>query len=327
MSRLRQTSLAAVAFVIAAINTLAMRVEASTMKSTTLRVQGGAIDVEFAEGNLDLTRTAVLNRVTRAACAVSIYYGRFPAPRYRLIIVPVVGRRGILSGTTWGYPGPHSRILIGEHTTINDLDEDWVVTHEMVHIAFPTMSREHHWIEEGIATYVEPLARSWVGDYPQQKVWADLVLGLPKGMPAAGDEGLDHTQSWGRTYWGGAMFCLLADVEIRRRTSGKRGLVDALRGVLAASGGIESSWPLARALKAGDDAVGVSVLEELYTQAKSTPVSPDLDALWKNLGVAMKNDHPILENFAPDAAIRKAISARPTDARTDCGAIESRLTD
>ena len=49
------------------------------------------------------------------------------------------------------------------------------------------------------------------------------------------------------------------------------------------------------------------VLEEPYAQAKSSPMSPDLDTLWKKLGVAMKNDDPILENFASVAAIRQAI--------------------
>ena len=42
-----------------------------------------------------------------------------------------------------------------------------------------------------------------------------------------GGFGLDNTHTWGRTYWGGAMFCLLADVEIRRRTHNRRGLQDA----------------------------------------------------------------------------------------------------
>jgi hypothetical protein len=302
-----------------------MRVEASTLPTATLQIGGAAIQVEFAEGNFDLPRTALLDRVTRAACAVSIYYGRFPVPRYRLLIVPIVGRRGVLTGTTWGFGGAHSRILIGEHATITDLNDDWVITHEMVHTAFPSVAREHHWIEEGIATYVEPLARSWVRDYPQKKVWGDLVFGLPKGMPAAGDAGLDRSNTWGRTYWGGAMFCVLADVEIRQRTNCKRGLIDALRGVLAASGGIESDWPLDRALKAGDDAVGVPVLEELYAQMKSTPMSPDLATLWKRLGVQTKADDTALDDLAPEAAIRWAISAPPADAANNCGRGEHRV--
>ena len=38
------------------------------------------------------------------------------------------------------------------------------MTHEMVHLAFPSVAREHHWIEEGITTYVEPIARAETGE-------------------------------------------------------------------------------------------------------------------------------------------------------------------
>jgi hypothetical protein len=41
-----------------------------------------------------------------------------------------------------------------------------------------------------------------------------MVSGMPQGEPQRGDRGLDGTHTWGRTYWGGAMFCLLTDVEI-----------------------------------------------------------------------------------------------------------------
>ena len=150
------------------------------------------------------------------------------------------------------------------------------MTHEMVHLAFPSVPDEHHWIEEGIATYVEPIARAQVGDLSPEIVWRELVDGLPKGLPAPGDRGLDNTHTWGRTYWGGALFCLMADIEIHRRTNNRYGLQDALRGIVRAGGNMEHDWPLARALKAGDEAIGVPVLTELYDRMKATPITPDL---------------------------------------------------
>jgi len=286
--------------------------------STTLVIGGSEITVEFADGRRDLPTPVVLNHIERAACAAAAYYRHFPVRRYRILIVPIPGRSGVLAGTTWGYGGAHTRILLGEHTTEAQLKDDWTFTHEMVHTAFPNMPDENHWIEEGIATYVEPLARSWVGDYPPAKVWADLVSGLPNGLPGPGDQGLDHTHTWGRTYWGGAMFCTLADIEIRRRTANQRGLIDALRGILQASGGIEAEWSAERAFKTGDDAVGVPVMEELYDQMKAKPVSPDLRGLWKRLGIRSGSDTRFDES-APEAAIRRAIGARPSDAGNGCG--------
>jgi hypothetical protein len=163
------------------------------------------------------------------------------------------------------------RVGLSRFATDSSLRDDWVMTHEMVHLAFPSVPHEHHWIEEGIATYVEPIARSQVGDLSPEIVWRELVDGLPKGLPASGDRGLDNTHTWGRTYWGGALFCLLADVEIHRRTHNLYGLQDALRGIVRAGGNMEHDWPLARVLKAGDDVIGLPVLMELYDRMKASP--------------------------------------------------------
>jgi hypothetical protein len=67
---------------------------------------------------------------------------------------------------------------------------------------------------------------------------------MRQGLPEVGDRGLDLTHTWGRTYWGGALFCLAADVEIRRRTGNTMGLQDALRAINKAGGTIESEWRL-----------------------------------------------------------------------------------
>src|SRR5207249_11869616 len=139
---------------------------------------------------------------------------------------------------------------------------------EMVHLAFPLVDDTHRWLAEGMATYIEPIGRMRTGIISPERVWSDLVKNLPDGLPKPGDRGLNHTHTWGRTYWGGALFCLLADIEIRRRTQGRRGLVDALRGILAAGGNDQTDWSIERALHEGDRAVGVPVLEELYRTMK-----------------------------------------------------------
>jgi hypothetical protein len=59
----------------------------------------------------------------------------------------------------------------------------------------------------------------------------------------------------------------------------------ALRGILDAGGDIRSEWNLENVLRAGDRAVGVSVLQRLYAKMKDKPVSVDLAALWAQLGV------------------------------------------
>ena len=158
-----------------------------------------------------------------------------------------------------GFPA-FTRMRIGEHTTKADLADDWMMTHELVHTAFPSMPDDQHWIEEGLATYVEPIARVMTGELTAKKIWSDMVRDMHQGEPAAGDEGLDRTHTWGRTYWGGAMFCLVADVQIRRETQNRKGLQDALRAIVEHGGTIDHDWTLPQALAIGDKATGTHVL-------------------------------------------------------------------
>lgn len=278
------------------------------LPTTRIEAGGGVLEVAFGPGELALPRENILAWVTRCVRAVAEYFGRLPDPNPRLLIVPV-GGSGIRGGTTYGYRGAASRILLGHDTTEAQLERDWVLVHELVHQGFPIVSDEHHWMEEGLATYVEPIARAQMGELSVSKVWADLVEGLPKGLPQAGDRGLDHTPTWGRTYWGGALFYLLAELEIRRRTDNRLGLQDALRAIVAAGGNISRSWPVEKVLTTGDAGTSTRVLTELYNQMKDKPVDVDLGRLWQQLGVAMQGATVTFDDSAPLSPMRRAITA------------------
>jgi predicted metalloprotease with PDZ domain len=182
----------------------------------------------------------------------------------------------------------------------------------MVHLSFPSMADEHHWIEEGLATYVEPISRIQAGQMTALQMWTDLARDMRKGVPNPDDKGLDHTHTWASTYWGGALFCFLADVEIREQTNNKKGLQDALRGILNAGGDIRYDWKLEEALKAGDRATGLTVLTDLYAKMKDRPMPVDLSTKWKQLGIESDGKTVHLNDDAPLAAIRRAITSPDT---------------
>jgi hypothetical protein len=281
---------------------------------STIQIGNSRIDV-VDEGNPPaLWDTEILPWVRRAAAAVTTYYGRYPVPHVSIRVFPFAGQ-GIRSGRTFGREdGGAIRIRVGSDTTAAQFQSDWMMTHEMVHLSFPSLAEQHHWLEEGIATYVEPIARVQAKQLPATEMWAELIRGLPQGLPQAGDQGLDNTHTWGRTYWGGALFCLLADVGIRRATNNEKGLQDALRGILAAGGDIRYDWEMEKALTVGDRAVGVSVLMPLYERMKDKPVEVDLNALWEQLGLQWEGGRVRYRDHAPLAATRIAITAVPTPA-------------
>src|SRR5215203_5692385 len=280
------------------------------LPTTDLDVPGGTIHVAFAPGDIALPPEKLLGWIRMSARAVASYYGRFPVASLRLLLVPVDGGR-IRGGTTWGYRGAAIRIPLGRDSTEEVLRRDWVMVHEMVHTALPDMPDRYAWLSEGLAVYVEPVARVQAGDLMAREIWQAMMRDMPKGLPQAGDQGLDNTPTWGRKYWGGAMFCLLADIEIRKRTNNRLGLQDAMRGVLAAGGNHEQDWPIERILATADKAVGVDVLTRLHNEMGPKPVTPDLAALWRDLGLKRIGEDIEFDDTAPLAAIRKAITQAP----------------
>ena len=284
--------------------------------TSSLLIGNARIDIRIEKSTLRVPTKEILHWVKSAAESVTAYYGRFPVPQVLIRITPFKGK-GVHSGMTFGDRGGRITIRVGNKTSSSDFASDWMLTHEMVHLAFPSVDEKHHWVEEGIATYVEPIARIQAGNLAAQQMWLDLVRDMPQGLPQAGDRGLDHTHTWGRTYWGGALFCLPADVEIRRQTNSEKGLEHALRGILDAGGDIRKEWNLEDTLRIGDRAVGVNVLQPLYTKMKDKPAPVDLDSLWMQLGVQSDGASVRFDDNATLAAVRRAITTRESAAAQD----------
>src|SRR6266850_252510 len=276
--------------------------------TSSLLIGNARIDIRIEGRTLRLPAKDLFRWVRLAAESVTAYYGRFPVPQVLIRITTFEGR-GVRNGMAFGDRGGRITIRVGSDTSPSELASDWMLTHEMVHLAFPSVDEKHHWIEEGIATYVEPIARIHAGHLKAERMWFDLVRDMPQGLPQVGDRGLDRTHTWGRTYWGGALFCLLADVEIRRQTNNAQGLENALRGILDAGGDIRKDWNLEDVLKTGDRAVGVNVLQPLYTRMKDKLVGVDLDGLWMQLGVRSDGASVHFDDTATLSAIRRAITA------------------
>ena len=177
------------------------RSEASCVAGSGFHIGGGDIALSYDAAAFSLKREPICAWAVRAALAVKTYYGRFPVSQVRVVLKPQDGD-GVRGGTTWGSVDdgkPLIEIRLGRHADAAQLDQDWTMTHEMVHLSIPSVPDQSHWLEEGIATYVEPIARVQTGELDAQRIWADMLHGMHKGLPRDGDRGLDNTPTWGRT--------------------------------------------------------------------------------------------------------------------------------
>lgn len=242
------------------------------------------------------------------ASAVNAFYGRMPE-RTLVIAHPTEGA-GVGFGSTTGNDAAAIVVSVGHDSKIGNLHGDWTLVHELAHTALPNLADEHRWLEEGLASYLEPLIRARAGLVTPNAVWRTFVRGMPFGRPEAGDRGLDLTPTWGRTYWGGALFCFVADVQIREATHNAKSLDDALRAIVDAGGTIAVAWPIDRVIDAGDAGTGLHVLRDLYARWSRTAVDVDLDALFRRLGIAGPWNALSYDDHAELAAVRVAMTTR-----------------
>ncbi len=279
-------------------------------ETTTKMLHGAKITIESDSAIPSALRAMIDPWISKCADAVSMYYGKFPVPEVdiRLALVPGAGIKG---GQTFPGEVPRIRIRVGGETSESQfMHDDWVMVHEMIHLAFPWLNMQHNWMAEGIAVYVESIARVQAGHLSPAQIWHDFVTAMPKGLPKDGDGGLDDEPSWGRTYWGGAMFCLVCDVRIRQQTENRFGLQHALRAINAERD-FRKEWPFRETLEIGDKATGRAVLINTYDEMRDTAVSPDLAALWRDLGVQATSSGINFDNTADLSGIRQAITTPP----------------
>jgi hypothetical protein len=269
-------------------------------------IAGGTATLAIAPGVI--REGEVIAWAEEGLAAVRDFYGRPPVPHVLILVRPVAGDE-VGFGKTMGYSGAAIAVNVGAHTSRESFRRDWVLVHELVHTALPDLPEEQHWLEEGLATYVEPLARYRRGVLSEADVWTEWALKMKLGQPDHGDLGLDQTHTWGRTYWGGALFCLLADVELRTKTAGKASLESVLRAILADGGNIATSWPMDRVLDVAARATGTAVVRETYEKMAKLPTPVDLPTMWKRLGVVLHGDDPVtFDDQAELAWVRRSMT-------------------
>jgi hypothetical protein len=272
-------------------------------------------DVTVPRGHIDLVvldRPMAANIDTLAiwvgdtAQAVAGYWGRFPAQQAMLMIIPIDGN-SIRYGRVESDHAISVMVQIGADEKPRALYDEWVLVHEFTHIGSPFIRDTGAWLNEGIATYVEPIVRYRAGWRSRDSVWQEWLKNMPRGLQAMGPTGL-HDASRSGVYWGGGLFMLMSDIAIHQATGNKKGLQDCLAAVLDRGGDIRKIWHTDPMLQACDEAVGGHVMRDLAGRHLGPGAAVDLDALWKQLGVSMDGAGVIhYDDSAPLAAVRDSI--------------------
>jgi len=273
----------------------------------TLPVTGGSMDVVAFAETLRVSEAVLLEWLGDSAREVARYFGRFPVARGLVLVLPVAGRDGVVFGQVRGGGGGTVMLQVGERAERAALYDDWKLVHELVHLGGPFVVPRGAWLMEGMATYAEPLIRARAGWRSPDQLWREFATDMQRGLPALTLEGLSRVSRSG-VYWGGALYMLLADIDIRERSQGRVSLDTCFRAILQAGGDTTQRWSRARVIQVCDAATGTGSMARLESLYVTQPGPLDIAALWRDLGVSVVDGILRFDDMAPKAYLRQAIT-------------------
>jgi hypothetical protein len=278
-----------------------------SLRKRSVPLATATLDLAIAGLEPELGDDAVERWVRDAAIDVEEYLGRFPIERAAVFVVVEPGTT-VGHGSALGNGGASILVRVGREVSDTTLDRDWIMTHEMVHLSMPGLHARHNWMEEGLATYLEPVARALRGRVTAEQVWSEWYFDMRQGLPRPDEGGLDGTSSWARTYWGGAIFWMVADLMIRDATGGQQSVRDCLRSTVAAGGNLAGRWSAKRFVNVCDKAFHKPMVTPLYEQFANEALDVDLESIFAGLGVRRARRGIELDEAAPGAALRRSIT-------------------
>jgi predicted metalloprotease with PDZ domain len=280
-----------------------------SFRRAALALPGAQLQIVFLGQPVAIGDDGALEWIRKAATCESRFFGRFPVDA-TVFVVPVQDAEGVVFGRVMSLAGASVVLLFGTATKAADQRDDWVVAHELFHLGTPSFVGEGHWLEEGLATYYEPILRERCGWTSEGTLWAHFGAEMERGLRSAGDPpSLEDRDDIDATYWGGALFAFVADVRIRETTKNARSLDDVMRAVLARAGDATHTARVADFVRIGDEVTGTDILSRLYESWAVRGENVDLAALWRSLGVVGKT----LQDGAPLVAVRRGIGSGQKD--------------
>lgn len=268
--------------------------------------------------------------IEEAATVTVPLFGRFPVDRATLFVVPAKGEDEVVFGKVLSLAGASVVLVVGDKMQEEARHKDWVLVHELFHLGFPTFRGEGRWLGEGLATYYEPILRARAGWTTDLEVFRQFARNMPRGQPsnvatkngaAIGSKdakpnvvtglglGLAQRDDLDAIYWGGALFCLAADVRIRETTHGKKSLDDVLRALVERGADATRVWTVRDVVRLADATTGTKVFSEMHDRYAARGEQIDLGALLQSLGVSRDGHDP--DDSKPLAWIRRGIVDSP----------------
>jgi hypothetical protein len=247
--------------------------------------------------------------IEQASRASERLYGPQMPSKVHIVIVAWPGQTELGSfGTVLRPLRPSVLIYFGADATRFPLSDDWVATHEIFHIGNPLMRYKVPWFVEGFTTYYQDILRARLGALTAKEAWSDLWDGFRRHCQPDGTSletesaNLHKTYRYTRVYWGGACLAFLLDVEIRKKSQGKRSLDDVMRSLRKQS--LHTRLDEESVLEGLGQASSPALVRRYLRERNALPLRETLTLL----GIEPVGDDSVrLRDDAPLSALRRAM--------------------
>jgi len=289
------------------------------LTTQTVEAAGATFSVAIVDQPRKLSEAGLAKWLTTAAETVATLYGSFPTERMQVVVLPFPGGGGpVYFGMALRGGGPSVQLLVSSEAADHTFPGEWVAIHEFLHHGMPFVQQGDAWLSEGFVTYYTEVLPTRRGFRSESAGWQALLDGFGRGrkdgtgQPLARESQQMHdTHSYQRVYWSGAALALLADVGLRLG-DGERSLDAAMRHLLHCCAASPRMWSAADALRELDAWAGGPVFTELAQSWLPRAEFPELQALYRKLGLDVIDGEVKIRQSAPAAAVRRAIFARPS---------------
>jgi hypothetical protein len=269
--------------------------------------QDATILVHTAASDFAVGEAALGEWVRYFAALSAAYWQGFPVDHLLLEILPNGAEDSVVFGRVRGGGGATLQVVVGRDASLETLyRRDWILTHELLHLAQPHLPRDGSWLMEGMATFIEPQLRHFAGLYSADQVWTEWLGGMPTGALGLNRDGLRR----GNPYWSGAVALLSAAKAIVEQSGGNRSIADCLRGGLAMVGNATQRGRTDEVIQACDQSTGTLVLADFYRRHVG-PAEFNLPQLWQHLGMSRCNGSIVYDGSTAMANLRRSILSPP----------------
>ena len=231
--------------------------------------------------------------------ALALAYGSLPLPETQLLIFPVGKNR---EAVPWGQAmrggGDAVHLYVDETKSLLELNDDWVLVHELSHLLHPYMMGADGWLSEGIASYYQNVLRARSGLLTNIQAWEKLDAGFQRGekqfTPGVrlyeNTRNLMRQRQYMRVYWSGAAIALIGDVKLRQASGGNMTLDKLLKEIAACClPTTRRRWQAKDLILRFDEISGTQIFSQLYNDYVMHAEFPTLSDIYEDLGVQRTN--------------------------------------